>query len=126
VVDPCRNGPKSGLSGFAEHHPEGIDKEVGAISATQERRNSTLHCVKYRRRYLPFAGKNSMIELETLADEITDLERRRLADAGESSVQELPPRVQELIAQCAARPDLQPELKAMLAAYFAALFEEQP
>ena len=67
-----------------------------------------------------------MIELETLADAITDFERRRLADAGESSVQELPPRVQELIDKCVARPDLQPELKAMLAAYFAALFEEQP
>ena len=67
-----------------------------------------------------------MTELETLAGAITDLERHRLADAGESSVQELPPRVQELIAKCVARPDLQPELKAMLEAYFAALFEEQP
>ena len=64
-----------------------------------------------------------MIEIDHPA-EITDLERSRLADSGESYVKGPPPRVQELIAQCAARPDLQPELKAMLAAYFEALFED--
>ena len=55
--------------------------------------------------------------------EITDLERSRFAD-GEFCVKEPPPRVKELIAKCDARPDLQPELKAMLAAYFQNLFED--
>jgi hypothetical protein len=65
-----------------------------------------------------------MMEIAPPADEITDVERRHLTDAGESYVKEPPARVKELIAKCAARPDLQPELKAMLAAYFEALFED--
>jgi hypothetical protein len=65
-----------------------------------------------------------MLEIDPPADEITDLERSRLADANKFYAKEPPPRVKELIAKCAARPDLQPELKAMLAAYFEALFED--
>ena len=65
-----------------------------------------------------------MVEIEPTADEITDLERSRLVDSGQFYVKKPPHRVQELIAKCAARPDLQPELKAMLAAYFAALYED--
>ena len=71
----------------------------------------------------PISG-NQMMEIAPLADEITDLERSRLADAGEFYVKEPPSRVKELIANCAARPDLQPELKAMLVAYFESLFED--
>ena len=87
------------------------------------RRKNTLQCVKYRRGWCPSFSQNQMIEIDHPA-EIADLERSRLADSGESYLKGPPLRVQELIAKCAARPDLQPELKAMLAAYFEALFED--